>query len=277
MDTRLPLSTLVGLAKTAGDKFLKDGTNLNITLAKTASDKALLPDQIEYIAAETNKYVWQTLFSEKKAEHYDFPIADPRKIAESLVDKPSTNLSSFDSDYAAPPAFKSTLESELNVKVAEDNSAQEMVKNANVRESREKLEKRAYQLEGKMAHLEMDIPEYELRFVKQACGLLAGQSFDKRAEAYQDLITFMACTGVEKKRCLDLLSKVAYCCTKQGLMEKSAFNEAPEILFDRNVNARVINGNDALYITLKTFDQLESHFVNCKEELAATRDKVQRL
>lgn len=104
---------LMLMAKTASQRYLKEGTPMNTTIAKLAEDNDLNRHQVERVCEMANIATHQALWPHaQEKEKIAFPLANPKVIvirggspeAEPSSEKPvSCPSPSLNSDYASPP------------------------------------------------------------------------------------------------------------------------------------------------------------------------------
>jgi DNA-binding transcriptional MerR regulator len=259
-------ATLNTFAKIAADEYLgKNKTSLNDTLKKIASEEHLTPNQVEYVVAESNKAVWQKLFSLDKTASYDFPLADCKEVLSQLqVSHTPAKVEGADLDYLSPPTSTKTasfdpfkalgIQEDAVVKTA---AAKKEVK----RQLQTRLEKLAAvkeEIEMKMMVARTEIERLELDFIKTARNMVTDCPFEERGSGMDKVAEFLRGCGRPEQGQL-LMKKLAFILKKQGLIKESDL-KAPEQYISSNLPARIINGRHSLYVTIKTlFDKVDHH------------------
>lgn len=275
--------------KLAAGEFLgANKTPLNDTLKKIASQEALTPSQIEYVAAESNRAVWAQYFAQDKTAAYDFPLADASKVIDELQVKPETsNLNEADLDYLSPPKttkvasfdpLKAMGYVEENVKTA---SARKELKHI-LKGRLEKMASAKERLEEEIMVCKTGIENRELEFIKAARTMILEEPFEERGKAMEKIAEFVR--GCDHPRLgRHLMGKLAHVLKRSGLV-KEADMKAPEEYISDKLPARIVNGRHALYITIKTlFDQyndlsaLSNRHEIVDSSLPVVREKIREL
>lgn len=252
-------SVLNSIAQLAVEGYFEKKASLNDSLKKLASSEHLTPVQVQYVAAEANKGVWQKLFGMDKTASYDFPLADAQTIIESLALKHEAPKVDLDAeDYLAPPATKlASFDPFKAIGVVSENlekTASAEAKKHVKRELEYKYEKLAHVREEiltKQYECGTRVDNAEREFVKAAREMVLEQPLDERGAAFAKIASFVhGVTGnVEYK--VNLMRKLAHVLTAQGLVKKADM-KAPEEYISESLPAQIVNGVHPLYITIKT-------------------------
>lgn len=262
-------SVLNSFAKIAVDNYLSENKKpLNESLKKIASSEELTPVQVQYVAAEANRGVWQKLFGMDKAASYDFPMADVSVILEGLSVKHASAVVDMDNeDYMAPPLSEKVASFDpfaaLGIVQADFAKTASAEARKDVKRQLEyryqKLAQVKEDIYVKQMELGTAIDNAEREFVKQARELIMQQPLHERAEAFAKIATFVS--GVEGKPQykVNLLRKFAHVLQGQGLIKKADL-KAPEAYINENTTAQIVNGRHQLYFTVKTImDNYDQH------------------
>lgn len=270
-------------ANATASSYLSSGEDPTDRLCKIAQQESLVPHQIHTLAAEINKSLHQRKYAsaENKYHAADFPLADAREAVNRVqLDGGQTKLAV----EMKPPVF-------------EDNSPdmyemfgvkpEEMDKTASIRhELKGALEKTALlreKLADKMRVGGIEADTLEFRFIKTARQHVLANSMNppERLEKLSELHQFAEASGM-METAREPLAKLAYVLGKEGLLEKKAASElfsywmtkeadqvAPEFLISDKLPGRIVNGQNPLYITLKTLEDKR-----CELKLHEDRYKI---
>lgn len=283
-------SVLNSFAKIAADEYLgKNSTALDVTLKKLATQEALTPFQIEYVASEANKAVWAKLFAMDKQASYNFDPVDAQKVIDELQIKPDAKeIKEIDLDYFSPP---------INTKVASFDPMSAMgIQTENVktaaakreirRELQSRFEKMAAakeELERQLYQVGSEIENLEVSFVKTARSMLLEQPMEERGRGMDKIAEFLRSCGGEPRRGQTLMKKLAHVLKRQGLIKESDL-KAPEQYISDDLPARVVNGRHALYVTIKTLydkydwnNTLHSRYEIVDSSLPVVKEKIREL
>jgi hypothetical protein len=262
-------NTLNSFAKIAVDSYLGSNKSpLNESLKKIASSEELTPSQIQYVAAEANKGVWQRLFGMDKTASYEFPLADAQTVIEGLSIKHTTSKVDLDAaDYHAPPMSEKVASFDpfaaLGIVQADfEKTASASARKAVRRQLEGRYEKLA-QVKEEIFTRQMEvgtaIDNAEREFVKSARELLMEQPLSDRPAAFAKLASFVNSVGGKVEHKVNLMRKFAHVLQGQGLVKKADL-KAPEEYISESMPAQIINGRHPLYITIKTImDNYEQH------------------
>ena len=262
-------SVLNSFAKIAVDNYFGDNkTQLNDSLKKIASSEELTPVQVQYVAAEANKGVWQKLFGMDKTASYEFPMADAQVVLEGLSIKHTTAKIDVDNqDYQAPPTSEKVAS--FDPFAALGIVQKDFEKNASVaarKEVKRQLEYRYQKLAqvkeeiyGRQMEVGTLIDNAEREFVKAARELIMQQPLAERGDAFAKIASFVNSTTGKPEYKVNLMRKFAHVLKGQGLI-KAADLKAPEEYISESLPAQIINGRHPLYITIKTImDNYDQH------------------
>lgn len=254
-------TVLMSFAKIAADEYMgKNAVPLNSTLKKIATQEALSPFQVEFVAAEANKAVWSKLFGMNKQASYDFPLADAKEILEDLKETHSPRqVIETDLDYFSPPITTktATFDPMAALGIQEDNMAKSAAARKEVkRELQVRMEKLASlkeELEVQQMVVATKIQNLEADFVKSARAMILEYPFEERSKGFEKVAEFLrGCEKPELSR--NLLTKLSTVLKRQGLV-KEADMKAPENLISDRLPARIVNGRHSLYVTIKTLHE----------------------
>ena len=269
------LEVLKEFAKEAALGFLgNEKIPLNHTIQKTAQVENLTPDNISIICQEANKAVHGQMFKTAENKYVDFELADPTAIVSNLETKLSKHASydtstaagtfmdniektasadvSMSDDFSFAPGEKQSMGSDfaftkqaghdgLKTPQSHINKIANMKKVAELEEIRDDL-----------IVLEAQIESVENKFIKEARNLLLPYPLVDRADKYSYVTKFCKIAGVSEETFDRLTGHVEAVMKGQGLLEKSASLKADEKYISDNLDARVINGNHAMMVTVKT-------------------------
>jgi len=282
---------LNSFAKIAADEYLgKNQTALNTTLKKVASQEGLNPHQIEYVVAEANKKVWSSLYAMDKTASYDFPLADMKSILKDLqiTHTKVAQVEDIDLDYLSAP--RSTKLASFDPLKELGFIPEEIEKSAYARkEVKKQLQNRFEKLSMAKEEIERliivnttELENLELQFVKTARALIMEEALEDRPQAMEKIAEFLAgCGDVDQGR--SLIKKLSHVLKRQGLM-KEADLKAPEQYISNKTPARIVNGEHALYITIKTiFDKkdyasnLNHRYEIVDSSLPVIKEKIREL
>lgn len=268
--------------------YLKAGMEPTHSLCKIAQVENLTPDQIKVLAAEANKAIHNTKYAsvEEKYHAADFPLADASKAIQTLqldggetkiaLELPPPKLPEID------PYKMFGVEPEVFDKTA---SVVHELKTAAVRADL-LLQKHNDRVEIATHKKQAS----ERTFIKTARSYLLEESGSsarmKMLGALDHLVKVAEQEGVGRRA----LAKLAALLGREGKLEpahakvainyflsKEADQKAPQELISENLQARVINGQHPLYITLKTVADNEADLLRFQQERDMVQDKVRIL
>lgn len=267
------------MAKTAAQQFIKSKKSMNESLSKVASSEGLEPHQVEYVAAEANKYVWADYYqNNKKDSAYSFELADPNAIVGGLQKKPQEKVAMASLDYmVAPNSLKKEagmldgqVYGEFATDLTEKNNQRAL--KAQLTQRYEKLANAREQAGMEATILEESIRNLENKFVKEARQFVIETPFTDRLEALEKIAEFVRATGkIELGQ--KLMQKLAKQVAKDGLV-KEADMKAPEEYISETLPARVINGNHSLYITIDTIAKKMDNLSNMRRDFVIVDDTL---
>lgn len=270
------LEVLKEFAKEAASGFLgSEKVPLNHTIQKTAQVENLSPDHIAIVCREANKAVHEQMFKTAENKYVDFEIADADAIVSNLDVKLSKTASykgdspesafyeeiekvahkseaGFGDEFDFAPGEKSVIQSDFSftgqsghdgLKTPEEH----LIKKANMKKQAEMEE-----IEGNMIVLSASIEAAEKNFVKEARNMLMPYSLAERADKFAYITKFCKTAGMDKETFDKLAGYCEVVMKKQGLLEKSASLKADEQYIADDLDARVINGDHAMMIHVKT-------------------------
>ena len=278
------LDTLKEFARGAAYSFLgNDKTPLNFSIEKTASANGLTPDEVSIVCQEANKEVHAQLFKNSENKYVEFDLADPQQIIGNLEgsDKVAHLHSikgyglNFGSEKTASFNTKGVSEFDLTPSEVESlntpkfNDGTQITKQAgdsNLYFKPEHVKKASMmKKQADLKRLEDDITAINFKldsevknFVKIARNTIMGQHLTERPQYFPYVAKFCKVAGMDQptiETLLDLTKKVM---VQQNLLEKTADIKADPELISENLDARVINGNHPLEITVKTIVDLKN-------------------
>ena len=268
-EQKISMSNFREWANSAASDYMGGGDDPTVSLCKIAQQENLVPHQIHTLAAEINKTLHQKKYASEQNKYHaaDFPLANAREAVSKLQSdggevKLAMELESPRFTDQMPDAYAM-----FGVK-----PEGEIDKTASIRyELRGSIEKTAL-LKDKLGDSlrlgAMEADALELQFIKTARQHVLANSMcsDDRMQRLGELNHFFKEGGLQK-RAQKPLAKLAYVLGREGLLEKNcaskvfdfwmdkkADQEAPEEWISPLLKARVVNGQNPLYITLKTFD-----------------------
>ena len=256
-------------------------------LVKIAQSEELTPHHVHVLATETNKLIHQQKYASADNKYHaaDFPLADA-KIA-------LARLQTDGGQEKTAVAMPDPVVSRQEVDPFEMFGIKEepMDKTASVRSDLKHHGARAELLGQKLQDqcilTKFAAADAEKAFIKEARQLvLAADNSEERMKTlgYLDHFTKNAnMSDISRKP----LAKLAYVLSKEGLLEasqakvameyfmsKNADEKAPQALISDYLNARVVNGNHPLYITLKTFQDSSSALDVNKDRYQIVDDRL---
>ena len=265
-------------ARTASNRYIKNGEELNDTIAKIAEENCLNPQFISRVCEAANLHTHSALLpqeAEKRAS-FQFPLADPKTIIIQISpkDQGESTLSEFSSPPSPAVSRRPSIADMMGVKEQDDGG-----------ESGKRLviviEKKAAEtsnLNQKLLGLGM---QYET-LVKQAKALTVSHCLQG-----EDLHTMhkAACLAGVGNVSAEIFPSVMEELEKHTTMrfEKKAF-PVDESLFTRDVPMKVVNGDHAVIAHLRTVNDKEREIDMCcgdisrnNDELRITRRKLQKI
>jgi len=267
-EQKVSMSHFKEWAHSAANGYLSGGDSPTDFLCKVAQQESLVPHQIHTLASEINKTLHQKKYASADNKYHaaDFPLADAREAVKRLqADGGEVKLAMA----LKEPVFDDPMPDPHKMFGVEPEG--EMDKTASLRgELKHSIEKTAL-LRDRTADLvrvaAMEADEAELRFIKTARQYVLSNSADAgdRMQRLGELDHFYKQAGLANAR--RPLAKLAYVLGREGMLEKTsatkafdywmdkkADQEAPEEWISPLLKARVVNGQNPLYITLKTFN-----------------------
>lgn len=273
-------------ANSIATSYLKHGIEPTTSLRKLAQSAELTPPQIETVAGEANKLIHQQKYASAKNKYLaaDFPHADARAALASLqvgsvktatvLPPPQLAVESWD-EFAVWGVDRPS-----QVKTAELKGE---MKHAALRTELVRNEIRDQEIMTKQA-----AENAERAFIKTArqCTLEDGSSAE-RMKTLGGIFHATKCAGLDGKR---QLAKVAYVLGKEGMLtpahaetalkfflSKEADCKAPPELISEWLQARVVNGNHPLFITLKTYHDHQARMGDHRGRSSIVDDRLQIL
>jgi len=265
-EKRVSVDTIREWASSAMNAYVSCGTDPNMTITKIARVEELLPHQIEHLAAETNRQIHQEKYASATEKYHaaNFPLADAKEIIRNLQTdggesiKMASELPTPRLKDSGPDAYDL-----FGVKAPQMDKTASLKQNLTAAlQGREVLLEK---IKDDITLTKIARDNAQAQFIKEAKSLvMACDTPNERAQTLGTLDYFVKQSEFKEGR--KMLAKLAYALGKQGyltprvakgamdyFLEKTADMKAPEELISENLRARVINGNNPLYITLKTF------------------------
>jgi len=272
------------------NSYLRGGVEPTETLKKIAQAEELTPHQVEVLACEANKTIHQAKYAsvEEKYHAADFPLADAKMALQGIqidggCEKVAVVMPRPKFEDKGPDAYAMFgVKPEVMDKTA---SVKHQVKTAYAH-SELLLQK----LNDKVMWLHNEKMAAERSFIKEArqC-LLEESSSDARLKVLGEFDNFVKCAEMSNIG-QPILAKVCLVMAKEGKLEparakecvnyfmsKEADNKAPASLISDNLQARIINGQHPLYITLKTIGDKEADFLRFQDQRNEVQSKVRIL
>lgn len=287
-ETKLSLETVREWAGTIANEYLLSGTPPTQALCKIAQVEELTPPQIEMVAAEANKMIHTQKHASMKEKYFaaDFPHANAKEVIGKL------QASGDGVKIAAKvldPIFKPQGPDEHSMFGIKPEV---MDKTASVRrelkDSYEKVALLKQKTEDRLFILKSAYAEAERNFIKKARQMVLSSASNptERLQVLGSIDHFVKCAGMRFAR--PSLAKLAHVLKQEGLllpqnaeetieyfMSKEADVKAPDELISPWINARVVNGNHPLYITLKTFRDCAQEARDCSHRYNLIHDQVE--
>lgn len=270
------LETLKEFAKQAASSFLgQDRVPLNHTIQKTAQVEKLTPDQISILCQEANKSVHEHMFKTAENKYVDFEIADPEVIVSEIdtklsktasannldavfsqelsrLEKSASVESSEIDDFSFAPGEKKSYTSDFSFTKQAGHDGLKVPEEHLKKVAMEKKAQRLKDIEGEMIILNGQIESAEKNFIKEARNMLLPYPAHERANKFELIAQFCKEAGLPKERFEKVASLTEHVMKRQGLLEKKASLKADEQYISDKLDAKVINGDHALIIHIKT-------------------------
>lgn len=253
------------------NSYLHSGVDPTTSLTKIAQDEELTPDQIKLLATETNKLVHQHKYASAGEKYHaaDFPLCDAQKVINSLQVDGGTQKIAVElpdpvcKDQMPDPYAMFGVEPEMIDKTASVKSGLKALSEKTAL-LKQKSEDAVFLAKHAAANAER-------AFIKEARQVvLCGSNPAERLHLLGQVYTMTKSASLEQTA-KPALAKLAHVLVREGLVEKRDGNgaveffldkiadqKAPEALISGFLNARVVNGQHPLYITLKTFHDSKS-------------------
>ncbi len=249
------LEVLGGFAKIAANQFCNSKISLNETIQKLAYENKLNPDQINIVACEANKAVHAHLFSVSEDKYIRFPLADSKKIIDSLqinIEKNASINIDDEDDYSFQPSYFSS-----NEKIAYYSSAMDEDDLTNIKLKLEKenikIAKQLSENELNLFNLKEKISKSISSFKKIASELVLNEPEHKYLDSLRMVYEFTKAASSEyiaDELCQDLQKKI-----ERLTLKKASFKNDEYISNDVINKCQVINSNHPLYMELKTISE----------------------
>ena len=264
-----PTLSIHDVKKMASDiskAYTSDGVPPTETLTKIAQQRSLTPHQIEVLAGEANKMIHIEKYASAEDKYFaaDFPLADSKVVIQELQNDASEKTAAS-SEFLGSPVVDEEFDT-FKAFGVEDTTA-EKTANEIVSPKRimEKLAQARDEEHRKLAEATSHKNYAENAYLKTAnAHIAAGCTSSERMEKMGMAYHAARCADLEDTA-RPLLRKLAYVYRGQGLLtedhykvaeeyfSKEADETAPEGLISDWINAKVVNGDHPLIITLDTY------------------------
>lgn len=290
--TKVASDRLEVLAKSASKEYLENGTSLNQSITKIASERELNPHQIERVCEIANLSTHQALWSKTaQKDKVAFPLADARKVI--LLVRPSDDEAvpddeAVDEDYQMPPDqgddgprlmdLMGVDPSECHNGLHEDPEKKRLIILLQKKASEVKNAEDSVLYKG----MELESAEKQAsKAVRQA--VLGGRSF-------RDLFKAASAAGL-RKVAAEYLPKIeeqligeTYGETRLRL-EKTAISKAPDDLVSEDLdNVTVVNGAHPVIVCLDTIKKKTDEvrqglqgYIKVRDEAGVLRQRIKEL
>jgi hypothetical protein len=270
------LEVLKEFAKEAAQGFLgKERLPLNHTIQKTAQVENLTPDHIAIICREANKAVHEQMFKTAENKYVDFELAEPEVIVSNLelklsktasinkeapeqlfydaVEKvASKSVAGFGDEFDFAPGEKSSIDSDFSFTKQAGHDGLKTPQSHLDKVAQMKKEAQLQEINSQYIVNQAQIEGAEKRFIKEARNLLMPYGLGERADKYAYIAAFCKEAGLDRNYFNKLSSDLEAVMKAQGLLEKNASLKADEKYISDDLDARVINGDHAMVIHIKT-------------------------
>lgn len=241
-------------AKEAAAAFLgSDKAPLNHTIQKIAQVEQLTPEMINLLCQETNKTVHGRLFKTAEDKYVNFELANASGIVgdmDKTASVKSDQEQNLDQDYGLAPDEKFSHDFAFS-KTAGHVGYEPSQKHKNTA-ALEKLAFNKKLIEDDHFVTCSQIKSLEKAFVKTARNQIMVHPLTDREGQLPYVAKFCKEAGLDTKSSENLMHLLGTVMIRQGLLEKTAdLKVGPELISD-NLNARIVNGNHPLFITVKT-------------------------
>ncbi len=247
------LDVLGGFAKIAAHSFCNSNIPLNDSITKLAIENCLNPDQIGIIVCEANKAVHASLFSNSDDKYITFPLADTKKIVDSLqlnVEK-SASVQIHD-DYLYPPSCKLGIQKISSYSTPIDVDLYFNLKSKLLNEKK-KIAFEIEKTELDLLSLKSKLSKSISNFNKIASELVLNEDENKYLESLRMVYEFAKCATNEKiakDLCKNIQEKV------ERVTYKTASYLEDEYVSDAVLKkCKIINSSHPLYSELKTINE----------------------
>lgn len=281
------MSMINSWASKISEDHLSSGIDPTDGVVKIAEANGLTPHQVEVLSGETNKKIHIEKFAKVDDKYHaaDFPLADSREVIRRLqVDSDSEKVASVNCDgdwfgemdkFAMPDP---KVDVDWNALYGVEPETIEKTASANRTELNNEFQKLASMKDAQdeiTATAEHAAGSAEVAFIKSARQhALSGLDSNDRLKKLADVAHLAECCDLYPVAKAPL-AKLAYALGQEGLvdprlaqkateffMDKKADQTAPDYLISDWLNSRVVNGNNPLVITLKTY-------ADCRERAEA--------
>jgi hypothetical protein len=263
----LTMEIIKGWASDACSKHVADGADPTAMLTKLASDNSLTPHQIEVVAGEINRAIHTVKYAAEtdKYNAAGFPLADAKVVVQSLQAGGETKVASAGYAFVDPIVDNGMdYHSAFGIQVeAMDKTA---ATKCATKAMYEKVASEARQQSDKVFMAEQEKFASEAAYIKTARqyileGFNPQERFVKLCEVEHSAhcANMLASAGKPLAKVAHSLGAEGFLLPKQAegaiehFLNKTADEKAPEELISPFLQARVVNGNHPLIITLKTY------------------------
>lgn len=288
-EPRVDMESIREWAGEIANSYLKASVDPTNTLCKIAQSESLTPDLVKVLAAEANKSIHNSKYAalEDKYHAADFPHADAVKAIQTLqldggeakiaAELPEPVIPQGPDAYelfgVKPEVMDKTASVRGELKVASQKTAlllQKLNDKVEIGTYKKAAAERSFIKEARKHLLEQDSSPARMKVLGVIDYMVKAASFEGVGKiALAKLSVLMAKEGklepMHAKRAMEYF------------LSKEADNKAPQELISEDLQARVINGQHPLYITLKTIADNEADLLRNQQDRDLVQDKVRIL
>lgn len=272
----ISMSDVKNWAAGVRDQHLEAGTDPTESLVKISRENSLTPHQVGVLAGEINKtiHIAKYASAEDKYHAANFPLADAQKAINALQIQDGSEKIAFavpdpicakdDFDYDA--AFGLSKEASSEAEQEKTASVETSLLRGEVKTAHMKLARMKQEQDRKAFMTKVARDNAEVDFIKIARQMvLSGLNQQERMKHIGTISHATKCAGlyeVARKP----MAKLALSLAEEGFLdqdkaemvseyflEKKADEIAPDELISEFMRANVVNGNNPILISLKTF------------------------
>jgi hypothetical protein len=285
-EARLSMDHFREWANVIANSYLTGGVEPTTTLCKIAQSEDLRPSDIDVLAAEANKVIHGIKYGSEKEKYNaaNFPLADAKLAisrvqvdggsVKTAVDSPEPKFTREGPD----PYEMFGVKQEVMDKTAGIKSQ--------LKFASEKGKLLTQKLQDQVIMAKFAADAAEKTFIKQARQMAISEtSSTSRMKVLGNLDKMFKVAKFSKAR--PTLAKLASVLVGEGLLEpisgkaaieyfmsKVADQKAPQELISDFLQAKVVNGNHPLYITLKTFIDKKNDFDSVRSKYQVVNDQL---